>query len=64
MPNEFLEQVLKAFANEKYKNKRIIVEEAKAKGSSKKTSSLKGKKKTEKSNKEKKGNASRNRRSR
>lgn len=64
VPNEFLEQVLKAFANEKYKNKRIIVEEAKAKGSSKKTSSLKGKKKTEKSNKEKKGNASRNRRSR
>ncbi len=43
VPKEYLEQVLKAFTNEKYKNKRIIVEEAKAKGSksSKKTSNNK-----------------------
>ena len=43
VPNEYLGQVLEAFANEKYKNKRIIVEEAKAKDSksSKKSSSRK-----------------------
>lgn len=61
VPNEYLGQVLEAFANEKYKNKRIIVEEAKAKDSksSKKSSSRKSSNK----NNNKKDNRGKNRNS-
>lgn len=55
VPKEYLGQVLAAFANEKYKNKRIIVEEAKAKESKKSSS-----KKSGSSRKDSKGNSKKN----